>query len=408
MVSLTLREDSLPTDPEDSFRYDEISQKDNRFKLKIGRKWIHARITNWPSDVNELEISCRILDDEYSCVGIWTSSEDYHSNANIGPRVHGITNGIFLEPESWKFGNEASLTLHKANEYSLKAGLDVSILCRPYDLTNDIKVEVRLHSKYQGERTDLLYSEIFEFSKKKKDTRKDIYKMKEDYEIFHNYEAYVVSGKGNIVHPKQICTIQGIEYCLKEIQSKQISITYIGTDTSENLTSILRWLKESGNWNRIESFHILYTDKWDSKFLDFLPDYHPAKIQSPQVKCEKITPNLVKNLDESDITIATYVTPFVDRGDPSDNKDIGEYGNMLNRLLGKNSMLLSVDPISVESSVKSILVDTDIHCDNYYEKKLKLDLDNDNDYDNDSVKWNTWKRGSGWERGELLGSDEDE
>lgn len=406
MVSFEPREDRLPTDQEGLFRYEEIPLKGKRLKSYVGRKWIHATLKQWPHDVNELEIACRILDDDLGCIGIWTPSEDYHSKANIGPRVHGITGKVFLEPESWTFGNEASLTLHRL-ESNIQSEIDVSILCRPYELTGDVKIELNLFSKHQGERFgDAIYSEIFEFSKKKKDTRKDIYRMKEEYEIFDIYEAYVVSGRGNIVHPKQICTIKGLEYLLKEISSKQISISYIGTDTSENLTSVLRWLKESDNWSRISSFHILYTDKWDSKFFDFLPDYHPAKMESEIVKSDKITPKLVKNLSESDVVIATYVTPFVDRGADNDINDKGSYGELLDKILGKESILLSVDPISAESSVKSILIDSVINCDSYYAAKLKLELDNDNDYDNNSVKWTTWRRSENWERKESSGSEE--
>ena len=73
--------------------------------------------------------------------------------------------------------------------------------------------------------------------------------------------------------------------------------------------------------------------------------------------------------------------------------------------MGKESILLSVDPKSAESSVKSILIDSVINCDSYYAAKLKLELDNDNDYDNNSVKWTTWRRSDNWER-EESGSEE--
>ena len=407
MVSLLLREECLPTDKGGSIRYDEFSPKEgSRFKLKIGRKWIHATLKNWPQDVNELEVTCRVLEDESASIGIWTPSEDYHSDTNFGPRVHGTKEGIYLEPESWKFGSEASLTLHRVKDSVIQSEIDLSVLCRPYIQTNVVKIEFELFSKYQGERVQKLYSEIFEFSGIKKDTRKDIYKMMEDYEIFENYEAYVVAGRGNIVHPKQICTIKGLEYSLKEINSEQITISYIGTDTSENLTSVLRWLKESDNWNRIASFHILYTDKWDSKFIDFLPEHHPAKMESEKVKCDKITPKTIKNLNESDIIIATFVTPFIDTGNSIDNDDTGDYGKLLDKVLGKESILLSVDPLSAEFSVKSILIDSRINCDSYYDGKLKLELDNDNDYDNNSVKWTTWRRSENWEREDSSGSEE--
>ena len=235
MVSLHLREDCLPTDQNGSFRYDEKSHKGSRFKLKIGRKWIHATVKDWAQDIHELEITCRILEDDEACVGIWAPSEDYHSSANIGPRVHGITEEVFLEPESWKFGSEASLTLHRKKNSPLTSEIDLCFLCRPYNLTDDVKIQFDLFSKHQGERFENLYSKIFEFSKKVKDNRKKIYKMKEDYEIFDNFEAYVIAGKGNIVHPKQICTIRGLEYALNEISSEQISISYIGTEHLKTL-----------------------------------------------------------------------------------------------------------------------------------------------------------------------------
>ena len=130
-------------------------------------------------------------------------------------------------------------------------------------------------------------------------------------------------------------------------------------------------------------------------------------MESNILKSYKITPKLVKNLSESDIVIATFVAPFVDTGDPQDKSDAGDYGKLLDKILGKESILLSVDPLSAEYSVKSILIDSQINCDSYHEEKLKLELDNDNDYDNNSVKWTTWRRSDNWEREESGGEEHD-
>ena len=54
-------------------------------------------------------------------------------------------------------------------------------------------------------------------------------------------------GVGNIVHPKQYFTIRGFDAIQKELFNarKLIRIAYIGTDTTENIRSFLRWLSHS-------------------------------------------------------------------------------------------------------------------------------------------------------------------
>ena len=89
MVSVTIR-DNADESP-DLIRYKKEGDKSSRHTTPIGRKWLHAELSGWPNNVNEIEVICSISgeDDNSGSVGIWKASEDYYcSNAGVGPRVH--------------------------------------------------------------------------------------------------------------------------------------------------------------------------------------------------------------------------------------------------------------------------------------------------------------------------------
>tara|TARA_X000001036_G_C20598428_1_gene773926 strand:- start:39 stop:1250 length:1212 start_codon:yes stop_codon:yes gene_type:complete len=403
MVSVTIRDYAEgPLETDGTIRYRKEGDKSSRHTTPIGRKWLHAELSGWPKGVDEIEIICRISgdDDNTGSVGIWKASEDYYcSDAGVGPRVHRSISSSYIELETWKFGNEAKITLHRSPDINEQSLILFSILFRPcLTGTDNTKLEVEVDSKHQGEIIKNLCSKIIEFSETKEDKKKSIYHMQEEFQIFDHYSAYVSNGLGNIVHPKQICTIKGLEHVIKSARDKKLRVVYVGTDTSENLTSVIRWLKSSGNWDKIEKFHVLYTGFWDSEYYDWLPDYHPAKIQNDIIKSDELSQGLIDSLEPSDLVIATFVTPWVVS---TENEEKRMYENLLKKTLSKDSYLLSVDPKTVEDSVRSWFTKTTINNDDFYKNKLKLSLDRRVEYLNDSVLWTTWKK-DGMKGGESL------
>ena len=85
---------------------------------------------DWAQDIHELEITCRILEDDEACVGIGSIQVQISD-------LDGITEEVFLEPRD--------LTLHTNSP--LTSEIDLCILCRPYNLTDDVKIQFDLFSK---------------------------------------------------------------------------------------------------------------------------------------------------------------------------------------------------------------------------------------------------------------------
>ena len=81
----------------------------------------------------------------------------------------------------------------------------------------------------------------------------------EIYQRFRGYGAILPLGDGNIVHPKQYITIRGMDLIIDEFlvdknRTSELKIAYIGTDTTENLRSLLRWLHKNGHEQGCQNF----------------------------------------------------------------------------------------------------------------------------------------------------------
>ena len=74
-------------------------------------------------------------------------------------------------------------------------------------------------------------------------------KMGYVHDVFNNYNAYNYDGNGNSLHPKQYLTVHGMNHIVKNYLSDKddIKVGYIGTDTTENFCSMIRWLDRF--WN---------------------------------------------------------------------------------------------------------------------------------------------------------------
>ena len=113
----------------------------------------------------------------------------------------------------------------------------------------------------------------FEFIVGGVDSKESEQRMMEIYQRFREYGAILPLGDGNIVHPKQYITIRGMDLIIDEFlvdksRTSELKIAYIGTDTTENLRSLLRWLHKNGHMSKVVEFCLFYYDDWDYDFME--------------------------------------------------------------------------------------------------------------------------------------------
>ena len=187
---------------------------------------------------------------------------------------------------------------------------------------------------------------------------------------------------------------------VKNIPNNQlIDIAYIGTDTTENFSSLIRTVK-SHIVERIGKIRVYFTDEWDRDILDAYPSLLEAAreiseekfdlkfVEIPSKKCtdcgasdfskhgnewsctdcgsmgyERPQP---ENINGVDFIISTYVTPWVIGSETED-----QYVKMLETLMSKKtSRLISVDPKADDKSIRSWCSHFDLA--HIYKKRLNL------------------------------------
>ena len=104
----------------------------------------------------------------------------------------------------------------------------------------------------------------------------------------------------------------------------------------------------------------------------------------------------LKNKENFDIIVSTYVTPWAE-GTPGEEN----YVHFLQNVMGPTSFLLSVDPQTQHNSVRSALIKTKINNDGLYKKKVGLqEAKALQTKDNSSVGWSIWEKTN---EGDILG-----
>ena len=64
-------------------------------------------------------------------------------------------------------------------------------------------------------------------------------------------------------------------------RNEQVDVAYIGTDTTENLRSLIRRLKADESVNNIRNFYVYFTEEWDAPLVK----KHPRlKLNSKKFK----------------------------------------------------------------------------------------------------------------------------
>ena len=89
--------------------------------------------------------------------------------------------------------------------------------------------------------------------------------------LMRDYGGFETTGDAVRIHPKQLCTLSNLEEELKKFDNP-VKIGYIGTDTTENIRSIIRYLKSNQNlFSKISCLSIFMTEKYDQRIVEEHP-----------------------------------------------------------------------------------------------------------------------------------------
>lgn len=189
-------------------------------------------------------------------------------------------------------------------------------------------------------------------------------------EIWKDHNVFNVNGNGNSIHPKQTLTIRGIsKYIGRWRNQEKINIAYIGTDSTENISSLLRALKAQNHIKKIGGLSIFYDEAWDEHQLYRIKgqENNIAGVVS-DTKLIKMVEDVTNpdkylfydhddfeqensiNLERVDLIVSTYVAPWAD----GSNHSRSRYKNLIETLWIRNkTALISVDPISGSNIFRS-------------------------------------------------------
>lgn len=398
------------TSPDSEFTYDNHYLKDELEYQGSKQKWINVVLDEIPTKgYSSLRIEAKFVGNNSVCnklskVGIWTAVRDKEMDDSIGDSQYVHCSKKFAIPiKEWHFGTTARAEMTLMDGFSYTDQFNFSLCFRPvfhmmdrefsrnHNTVDIIKAELSITGIRQG-ATDFI--EIpnskktisFRLTKDEDKTTTTRTLLK----LFDEYDAFSGKGDGYSIHPKQIITILGIEQYLKNVKDK-IDMAYIGTDTTENLRSVTRYLREHPELiKKINSLTVYYNKDWDEELMDYFKNsfqisligdgfnkFHLVEMTedpNPLVKEYRFRENINNEIQPHkyklapvDLVIATYVTPWAVG---SNTKQ--EYVDLCKKLLAKeSSSLISIDPGSSEYLVRSI-VKTSFNLNDWYIDNLKL------------------------------------
>ena len=371
--------------------------RSGQFEFKLGHKWIDFEISGLDETLEKIEMDAEM--NVQGFLGAWIPSDDWTSDGVFPEktlRYGGMENvdNLFVESKSWSFGQTASFLVKKSEKHQHHKSpiFKFSILLRPLMTRpkwKDEKVKLTINLKLNDLESEV---RIFEMEPGNI-SGPGVQRMKNFYDSFEAYGATKMRGKGNIVHPKQYLTLRGVSYIMTTYipEDKPIKLGYIGTDTTENIRSLLRWLVEESYINRIEEIVIFITTDWDKEFLDLYPfEEQIKKLCNCPVRIlelSKETIELQEQQKDCDILVLTYVAPWVNQDSQA------EFVDLIKNTLGDKSYLLSVDPQKAENSVRAA-ISSEFNNDNLYTSdQLNLRVAKRAvTKENTSVEWSVWKK----------------
>lgn len=328
-------------------------------------------------------------------VGIWTASKDVSTATEIqkigNTYQHGDLNGIELLLNDWDFGHRSKLSF-KIQNVKQEEKLQFALCAIPF-FNVDGEADSELTLKLSG--TDIAGGSYKTIDEQRINFRLDRMVTKtparREIEFLAELGAFSLEGSGNSVHPKQLYTIRYLKKQVRRVK-EPISLAYIGTDTTENLRSLIRAIKNDDHLSEIvETLQVYCTEDWD---LYLFGDYEGLEIDENcsdtfEIQFKQLPSNgsLPEDVEAVDYVLSTYVTPWA----VADDQNTEQYKNLIFSLLGSpSSRLISVDPSTSEKAIRSTCRVFNLQ--HIYEKTLQLDKALGNSAVKSVVDCKIWKR----------------
>ena len=384
---------------ETSFFTDYEHKELGTIPLKVGKLWLQIEVQEWGNEHSTIEVIASLDNQLNGRTALLSPSSDnysiekYNVQRTLDYDPSEETSDIYIECKSWDLGKESRITIHRSPDIAENLSFKLLLLLRPHFLKvgEKCKLNFNIVDKNNPDYTLLDDNTVQRFSEielicSNELPKDESQKMRYVHDVFNHYSAYNYDGRGNSLHPKQNLTIRGLQHIMSQMlkDKDDIKIGYIGTDTTENFCSMIRWLEDSGTIERVSVIEAWYTNEWDAEFIDWLEVEHPL-ICHRKVKHFEISPELIKQSKPCDIIISTYVSPWAGLYDQL-------YQELLSNLMSETSFLLSVDPQSSEKSVRLPLTGP-INNQILYGSILSLILAKPPvTKENLAVEWTVWKR----------------
>lgn len=298
--------------------------------------------------------------------------------------------------ENWKEGSTASLTLYTKKDYEtldiqfdlwvfvngLNDAVDVEILVSPLESSSEPEL---IKIKFSKESKSLVPSHTgTSFSQTIVDRNSTL-------------GAYKGVGGESSVHPKQIFTSSVLRNIIKRIaktKDKKLKIAYIGLDTGENFFSVNRALNET---EKVSELCLIYHPQWDNRYLSILRPIIDDNLSGTKFKITMLSTLELEDMQKEevndfDIVISTFVTSWSGE----------QVKNTLARIMGPNTLLLSVEPTMPEYVARSY---GSLSPNNIWEtfrspkqpKLYDVEISGWADFSSDMIEWSAWSIRSDWE-----------
>lgn len=317
---------------------------------------------------------------QYSRVGIWTSVQDSPKILSLATSKDNYATGTgddyTVVLDSWRFGKKSEIKFNIDN-CDGETSINLALCAIPYFQKSKEKnpiceLHLSLHPTKKGSMQSGIPTEekiIFQLHDNIRSSTID-----DELQLLDEFGAFSLDGNGNSVHPKQLYTSREVVSQIKRSENTSLNLAYIGTDTTENLRSLLRSLKENKSVaKKIDTLYLYYLEGWDSALLDKYPGIGIDEsvtsdlfnLEFIQIPDDGSVPVDAKPVD---FTIATYVTPWA----MSDDTNRTQYSGLINTLLNKeNAKLICVDPESSSKIIRSYY-HGDYNLDTMYKDELNL------------------------------------
>lgn len=329
-------------------------------------------------------------------VGFWAPVNDKPTpgtaaNSIWGNHENRYSDNCFVILEDWQFGKKGVIKFDVANSKEDEEIQLVMCVTPFFKAEGDEKI-TKLDFTLTGRRTVTIEeldtsSLTFRLNERLRKGGQEI-----DLDILDGLGAMAFSGPGYSTHPKNLYSIYSLKNEIIE-SPKNLNIAYIGTDTTENLRSIIRNISSSDELSKkIHSFSIYYTDEWDNELLNRFPKLEiDASVSFP---INKILIDNGMHLNsgkygDADVILSTYVAPWALKNE----KNRKNYEKLLTELMmNDEAKLISIDPASAENSVRAYL-EGEFNLRAFYTNNMKLKESRSDIPTSEMISCRIWTKG---------------